>query len=1745
MENNSSLRQGGKAGESQAGLDSTVQNDEDSGLRFDEEAALDNTFAGSLDGGITKDDGDGGRHAPTTAGTRTDADTNMRRKEFGSLKLRQLPDHVLLSNQKPIRDDLESLSSQSISRRKTSFLENVPSLGLDAKVDLSWFDRTFLKPKYSLRRQLLLSFGTFSSLIAVIIMVVAIAASVLSGKNIKVGSRDDFELLAKENLGHSVRYISEAMSPKLFPTGLVQILHDVTSDRFVGYPNSTDDSQTPFYDTSSRTNVYPIREPPLPLDWDFHSTNEEKGNVNDDNFSEHVQNRWRLYKRSHPRISTSSAYYFMQGSCDPRITNTSSMVYYENCTNANNDLSTGGVVAPSNANQHIARKGADLGPVLKALFEYHQSLKAIGLYFANRGAGAVVHFPHYEIDGTGFYESVGCDWMRADNPLDPSLGPIGTEEEIALCHPEGTSVSSRKYNPLERGWCRDQALNPYRIQSNGPYLDAFSDRQWLMAAGRPIYDRRTKTFVACMANEYTLDSIEDIIEEINLGNWSASVTVVRWDDEGTIVRSPNFDFDSATKTTTVDDVDVGTGVDKDMFEEMKNLFDFNEAWTPEDATDAFESKTFLSNGTFISIYPIPSIPIKYDAAYQPELMVILSHSITDDLDPIMKTLSGNIDEKVRTVTVVTVSAALVGLTITIIFIFGVASYLTKPLDWMNCVSEQIVEKFGDDVETGIVYERKHNSVCNPQTELTNLEQEFGQMISKFSGQGTSNLVKNKRTEKKNTFLLSTEFSELYRSRGAPGFPFNYSTSSALQNAEGSSKTHNQSPEKCHFGPNILETGDDSAGNVDDSYSTRQYGTKTTDSSPLFRWIILLIAIPLLTTAIIIFSVVVYYIANEIPSLLLPMREGFLRYHNEFMTSTTLVRVVAVSQETEQSIRDLHILTRYASWLLFGGIQTSDSFTKLLEGTEDCKASSGGPSACAWHKNLPCDCFGKDCTDLDSADVSRREQVLFFACQSHDARSDGSRNFTSFPDVSFSPETTAWWDNIYDLPRIPKSSDDSSKYATTYDRIKTFSAISTVLVPLYNYGDRTQRPFGSYVSFEADGTFAGYNGCDYETYAGLAFWNSTESNGAADLRPELCPLGFYGFDPRCRGWYDAGKKLAEQQSPSHLHITAPYEYADSTWGQSATSPLIDPQTTLHIGQTLIDFSSSFIPSLLLNGTSLSSGGFPMLIVMSSGENERDAVNHVFAFEQQERFFSNCTGEINSVERCAVLKNMTEGKNGSATVDEEKVRITYAPVNVRNYRPLDSSDISRGVEKQDSYIYSLAFVELEECILEGFDPLKERIIRDVTVSIVLLTVIFLFLLCVFISIGNHVVRSITEPIVRLLGVVTDINKSNHMTDKDLHWLKDSSGFCKEVRNVCSSLEILYKVVCFANAAFLHGDIKQAYTTLRNSLRLFGRLGNKKAMAVASNNLGNTMLAFYRTMKATKKGNMCGLSEKEIVAKGTAYFVNAIKLGEEAYDDFYNEQGWSEECLAFMQLLSNRYFNRAIFLLSVKNDHEHPVEAEEMGSRDMTIVRDMDTEIVDQCIEMAFKIDRVERHDLMMSRVRGALSLVELGYSPEIFDIQERKDEVVNALKLALKKPDHELFETISPAGRMQQLDTELINYFSLVEKDVVGAARVAVRMLVEDEYIYPESQSLALQALSAYMSDLEDMGTDTKAKLDASITKCGVENRSSVSSSLRSFYEDNKDDLELFADGEHNLQDEPETAQESYRQSTRGDFSMETF
>ena len=114
------------------------------------------------------------------------------------------------------------------------------------------------------------------------------------------------------------------------------------------------------------------------------------------------------------------------------------------------------------------------------------------------------------------------------------------------------------------------------------------------------------------------------------------------------------------------------------------------------------------------------------------------------------------------------------------------------------------------------------------------------------------------------------------------------------------------------------------------------------------------------------------------------------------------------------------------------------------------------------------------------------------------------------------------------------------------------------------------------------------------------------------------------------------------------------------------------------------------------------------------------------------------------------------------------------------------------------------------------------------------------------------------------------------------------------------------------------------------------------VANNNLGNTMLVFFRTIEETGVGRVCGFNKQEVIGKGMGYYHRAIQLGEKAYDGFYEEEGWSPSCLEFMQHLSNRYFNRAMFLLTVKDAHENPGELEELGLRDLQISTDMDMEV-----------------------------------------------------------------------------------------------------------------------------------------------------------------------------------------------------------
>ena len=216
---------------------------------------------------------------------------------------------------------------------------------------------------------------------------------------------------------------------------------ELTRDRFQGYPTFVDDSQVPFLDMDTNTNVYPIIGEPLPLDWQISNL------VTAETDQEHVQGRIKWYG-GYP-LSAANGAFIMQGACDPSETNVTSRTYWPNCTDASNDISTGGTMRPSNLTSVIHRKASDLVPTMKALYEYNQDVREIGIYFANQGVGATVNFPHYELNAQNTYTSIGCEWMKEPNPYNTSR-PIGTQEEIDKCYPEGQVLSAREYSPLLR-----------------------------------------------------------------------------------------------------------------------------------------------------------------------------------------------------------------------------------------------------------------------------------------------------------------------------------------------------------------------------------------------------------------------------------------------------------------------------------------------------------------------------------------------------------------------------------------------------------------------------------------------------------------------------------------------------------------------------------------------------------------------------------------------------------------------------------------------------------------------------------------------------------------------------------------------------------------------------------------------------------------------------------------------------------------------------------------------------------------------------------------------------------------------------------------------------------------------------------------------------------------------------------------------------------------------------------------------
>lgn len=1026
----------------------------------------------------------------------------------------------------PKESGMESTSNHSSSRKETSQKggetgpweqesaltmingENKPQHGhslVQASVD-GCLQRICLRPNYTLRRQLFLSFGLVSIVSLSFVMITACITAVQAGAKVKEISRSNLDMWAKDKLVLKGRYIADIIDRKLQNyESMLAIIAEATRDRFAGYP-AADDTAVPFYDSLTGRNVYPLQGSPMPIDWEV-----EQFPTDQEDDEEMMQGRTKLYGNTLFSIKSCGARF--QGACDPNETDTSAPGYHPLCSDAHNDVSMGGVIQPTETFSTIHRKASDYcTAVLRPLYEYHDNVKGVGIFFVNSGAGMSAQYPASRLDSTQTYVSSGCDWMRQPNPLIPSQS-LGTEEEIARCHPAGERVRIREFNPLERPWYGQQAQNPSQMNINGPHEDAYNNGSFILLFTRAVFDRVTKELIGVIAANISTKRFSEAIGHIKITS-SSEVALIRW-KSGVVIISEDWD----TTSGVIKVAELGIGIDEATHLELKQKF--------EESYQLNYTSSICSiinvNGKYISSSPVPLPPKVYDPSYEPHFMVITVIPEDDMLAQGIK-LEGEVDDRVNCLVRDSLIAGFLGLIVVISVIYVVSLYLTKPLLWMNEIGDQIVNDIGAANIKAVEYEKSRWIRFAPRTEITDLVIQFQCMIKKFSGAGVAKLFKKECTEVRNPFEQQSNFSHLYEARNNEDFKHIYGEDRGgalpiplTESSENDDVDRFEIIERVHWGHNVHGSV---MGDATTFASNLQYSLEEATEnqrlmkSRLFGWILCSITVPLLIAMIAISTLVVVQVSRTFPELTNSVEDIYINLEKTALLEFARLRAAFATQVMVAPARDLFVANRITGWLLSGALKRTDSFASFNMEAETCKYSEGFGS-CAFYadKNKAvCDCawddpWGEECYKYDTD--TRNLQLQNFELQNDDSWPNGDRNFTSFPEVATTPITTSFFMDARDMPGSEKGN-SSEGHDTAYDRIRVLSAISMITLPLYNYaiGTRLNRNLGSNIALEADGLYGGYAGC-FHYQVDAAHFQFTKNNSAIGSDPAICPVGKYG------------------------------------------------------------------------------------------------------------------------------------------------------------------------------------------------------------------------------------------------------------------------------------------------------------------------------------------------------------------------------------------------------------------------------------------------------------------------------------------------------------------------------------------------------------------------------------------------------------------------------------------------------------
>lgn len=266
----------------------------------------------------------------------------------------------------------------------------------------------------------------------------------------------------------------------------------------------------------------------------------------------------------------------------------------------------------------------------------------------------------------------------------------------------------------------------------------------------------------------------------------------------------------------------------------------------------------------------------------------------------------------------------------------------------------------------------------------------------------------------------------------------------------------------------------------------------------------------------------------------------------------------------------------------------------------------------------------------------------------------------------------------------------------------------------------------------------------QDFARYASFKSSEDNQAYVINEALCPKGKFGYDVRCRPWYNDAKQEALNDG-SGVYVSPPYQFATVTFvGTTAASPLIDPSTGEFVGGTSVDFEMSDVFKIMDEAKDYCNTYAVTMPNVPPNSNTVAASNMprnstAEALEEVLLPYDSPQGK-NREALFSIMERMSEEKTGTATLNitnadgvEEIFSLVHSPIYIRELRPSRPDNFTRGANASISHLYSLVMIKKESALYGSFSAIADDIEQDLerTSNVFLVVTALVTVVCILLT------------------------------------------------------------------------------------------------------------------------------------------------------------------------------------------------------------------------------------------------------------------------------------------------------------------------------------------------------------------------------------------------------------------------------